>query len=242
MRSSFILFALAFVLSVSTAGAGTMPIPVCNTGVTADCTALNTFPNFDAHFSLVQVPLVGTSTQPAFTGPAFVTTQGFPLDGTAWIGNGPNSLWITPTANQADNVQASSNADGILDYVYETTFDLPAGFLNAVLEGLWSTDNAGLAIVLNGHDLGASIPYGTSGNFSFQSFTAFSAADQSFFVAGTNALDFVVQNGNFANDTDGPSGLRVEFTNATFDTPEPATAGLLLLGVPVLWFLKRKIA
>jgi len=39
-------------------------------------------------------------------------------------------------------------------YTYETTFTLPSNLSNARITGVWTTDNDGMDIILNGVDLG----------------------------------------------------------------------------------------
>jgi hypothetical protein len=157
-----------------------------------------------------------------------------------WTADNPSSsAWIAPTAHQGDAVEGSPSN---LNYVYETTFDLPSGFSAPVINGLWAADNAGISILLNGHDIGSTIAYGagtTQDPYGFAHFTSFTVDTASWFQSGVNTLDFVVANGNGGGDTNGPSGLRVQITDATFTeaVPEPATFGLMLLSLPVAWFL-----
>jgi hypothetical protein len=91
--------------------------------------------------------------------------------------------------------------------------------------GLWATDNNGISIWLNGHDEGNVTP-GT-GFINFSSFSV-NPAD---FVAGTNHIDFVVFNENFASIGVGhasPTGLRVE--GSVSSIPEPSTMAVAVLG------------
>jgi hypothetical protein len=210
------------------------PIGVCGTGLAADCQTLALFGSgvTDLNYTLVAVPPAGAAPN-AVTGPAYLSEQGqFPLNG-PWMNNGPSSEWIVPTANQADIIPGGT-------YVFQTTFLLPGVFTSAVIHGQWAADNSGIDILLNGNSVGSSFPYGPP--FGFAQLTSFTIDTTSWFQPGLNTLQFVVANGNGGSDTAGPSGLRVEIQDATFESPipEPATFGLLLFGLPVALLLNRK--
>jgi hypothetical protein len=114
--------------------------------------------------------------------------------------------------------------DGI--YVYRTTFILgPLIPQTAVLTGLWSTDNAGVDIPINGISTGF-----TTSVVQFQTgFASFNIT--SGFVRGMNALDFVVNNGGAGFDRYSPTGLRVEISGTADRVPEPSTVALLGIGI-----------
>jgi len=242
------LVLVAVILSLLVASATAANIGLCNTGTTANCVGLNTSQGTpDLHYSLVAVPTGQSSPVTAVVGPAYVSGPGTPVGGGSWMDNGPNSLWISPTANQGASVQGSNlSSNPPQYYVYETTFTLSSGFTAPSITGFWSTDNAGIAILLNGHDIGASIPYGTNpSNYSFAYWSQFVINDAAWFQTGTNTLDFVVANGNGQNDTFGPAGLRVEFTNATYTAATPEPSSLILFGTGLIsaaGFIRRKLA
>ena len=125
-----------------------------NTGVGATGTSLPDGTSPDPHYSLVFVPdgvsitLVRTS------------AGGFPIP--PYLPDSSVSAWIGP--NNAPDLHSPAGL-----YDYQTTFSL-AGFdpSTAVITGRWSSDNAGIAIGLNGTDLGApGNPYGSDPDFSF---------------------------------------------------------------------------
>jgi len=197
---------------------------LCGTGQAACGGALLATGSVDTHYTIISGPVTGTTYVGAHP---------------AWVANDSKSEWITPLGG------VERVAGGY--YTYETTFTAAA--TNFVISGLWSADNAGYDIILNGKSLlnnqinGSGLfAYGT-GPYGFESMTPFTIS--SGFVTGANTLDFVVQNGNFAGDTFAPSGLRVEM-NAIASTPEPGTLGLssfflALIGSSVA-FRKRSLA
>ena len=162
------------------------PIPgLFNTGVGEDGKLLPASGAVDPHYTITVSP------DEEFTGPDAVTLNpGFPVG--PWLGEGPDSKWIV--ANPA----SGNSAEG--DYTFRTSFDL-TGFdsTKATITGLWSVDNSGIDILLNGESLGIT---NTGGFTSWTDFTIDSG-----FVDGENVLEFVVNN---APATPNPAGLRVE--------------------------------
>jgi len=153
----------------------------------------------DPHYSLISFP-IGT------VSPAVTTPPGFPFG--AWINNTATSKWISPNSSQANGPVGS--------YIYETIFTLPASFSTASITGQWATDNEGVNILLNGN------PIGITNNSQFD-FVSFTISNSSYFKAGINTLDFVVNNGGR------PTGLQVNklvanyslniLANSDFETP-----------------------
>lgn len=186
-----------------------------NTGVDASGTPLpNGAP--EIHYTLASVPGGPTAVRVA------TSANGFPIP--PWIGDDGSSAWIGPNSD--------SSLDGpVGQYDYRTTFSL-SGFVasSASITGMWSTDNEGIDILLNGVSTGQSIPIDTS----FTSFHAFSLS--SGFVTGTNTLDFIV------NNDGGPTGLRVEMTGTATPAPAliPEPASLALFGTALLAIFARQ--
>jgi hypothetical protein len=170
----------------------------------------------DPHYSLVSV--AGGTTQTVVR----TAAGGYPIP--PYIGDNSLSAWIGPN-NAAD----LSGPVGVYDY--RTTFDLTGFNLSTVsIAGLWSTDNNGLDILINGVSLG----YTTS-------FTQFSAGWAAFavnsnFVAGINTLDFIVSNGG------GPTALRTQLTASgeLQAVPEPESIALLGLGLVAISFARKR--
>ncbi|HEX2787504.1 MAG TPA: hypothetical protein VHP32_06320 [Ignavibacteria bacterium] len=162
-----------------------LPIPgIFNTGVNGN-NQLLADGEVDLHYKLV------SSDDSQYPGPdAFIPASDiWPIG--QWIPNGPESKWIAPRFD-ADKFNASGY------YVYRLTFDLTSFHYNtAEIGGIWSTDNNGMDILINGTSTGFQTP--------FESFYGISP----FFIntgfqPGLNTIDFIVYNGH------APTGLRVE--------------------------------
>ena len=115
----------------------------------------------------------------------------FPIVAGPWLANNDVSKWISP----AFTTVASAGGD----YTYRLTFDL-AGFdpSTAFVEGNWTSDNAGLAILINGS------PTGNTNPGSFGALTPFTIPPGNF-ISGLNTIEFVLNNAAV-----GYTGLRVE--------------------------------
>lgn len=225
MRSSAITLSLFAVLLLGSVPAFADPITIFNTGVNSSG-GLLTGGGVDPHYTL------STSADSRFPGPdaLVVVSSGYPLP-SEWFTNNSTSQWIAPQAtNLAGSGEPGALADGV--YIYTTTFDLTGFDLStAILSGLWSTDNAGLDILINGISTGFTTALDQFGN----GFAQFSITTG--FVSGVNTLDFVVQNGAPGYFVNSPTGLRVEISG-TADSidhchavSEPGTLVLLSLGL-----------
>ncbi|MCW3095783.1 MAG: hypothetical protein JWL77_1401 [Chthonomonadaceae bacterium] len=208
---------LAFVIGGSAVVSGgvqaqTAITNLFNTGVDAGgakITASNTTTT-DLHY---------TSTSPVFI------VQNLPG---AWV-KSTASNYIAPDGNDG-----SSFSGGVYTFTYNTSFTLPVNVdpASVVIQGLWSTDNLGNDILINGTPTGLTSP-------GFTSFTGFTLPTTAFH-AGTNTLGFTWSNQG------GPGGLDVEFTTATFKTlppgtPEPGVTALLAgLGVSLVGITRRR--
>jgi hypothetical protein len=131
---------------------------------------------------------------------AFIATEagGFPIP--PWLGSNSLSAWIAPSPDTTGD----SDGSGTFNYRYETTFDL-TGFnpATARLAGRWATDNRGVDILING------VGTGQVNTNQFASWTSFQITNG--FVAGTNRLTFVVNNGGPGSPAGvDPTGLRAE--------------------------------
>lgn len=143
-----------------------------------------------------------------------------------WLANSSASKWITPTANQAQSLDAWSAGT----YTYSLSFNL-AGYdaTTAAFTGRFAADNV-VTVKLNDTVIG-------SAN-GFADWTSFSA--NSGFVAGNNTLNFTVT--NWAQNGGNPTGLRVEFASSSVmaAVPEPETYAMLLGGLVVLGAVARR--
>ena len=145
-KKYFIIAALTALSCSSVALAELTPLATLglyNTGVSADGTALNAAGAVDLHYLLTTVPGGSSVTQ--------VAGPGAPIP--PWV-VGANSQWIGP-----NNVAVDLNGpDG--QYTYRTAFNLtgfdPSSF---TLNGQWSTDNAGIDILLDDRDERAGVKF-----------------------------------------------------------------------------------
>ena len=221
------LIALAFVAAATLAApaAKAASITLYNTGVSASGALVADGTLGDAHYALVDAPGGSSTTVRAIT-----SASGWPIASGVWMADNSRSRWIGPN-NDSDLTGLAGN------YVYRTTFDLNGlDETTASINGLWTTDNAGLDIVINGHSLGFTT---VDGQFA-HGFRAFQI--DAGFVAGINTLDFVVSNG------DGPTGLRVELVGdaeaavSPAAVPEPASLLLAAAALGGLAMSRRRKA
>jgi hypothetical protein len=197
-----------------------------NTGVDASGNLMANGTVGDPHYSLTSVA-GGTAVTRVITSVGL-----FPVP--PYIGDNLLSRWIGPD-NDADLNSPPGN------YTYTTTFDLTG--LNpatASIMGRWSSDNDGVAILLNGLNTGNPATSFTQFSAGFANFTIGSG-----FVAGINTLKFVVHNGGSAvgNNSGGsnPTALRVEMTGNARVPDGGLTAMLLGVGLLGLSSVRRMV-
>ena len=152
--------------------------------------------------------------------PHYTLTSSPDPNATTAMGTSGHSAWTSATSTAGWISPGSSGYQGWASgyYTYETTLDLTGyNALTATLSGMIAADNA-VAIYLNGGTTAA-----FSSNAGFSSLTPFVVNNG--FINGVNRVDFVVWNES------GPTGLLVDDTLATAETPEPGTLALLGTGL-----------
>jgi hypothetical protein len=188
-----LVFLSAISVSVRASPVYADPIIIFNTAVDSNGDVLPRR-TVDPHFQL--------ASSPKGPAPAYVLDSTFCRGHYGpWLADNKHSKWIGPKANERHYLKAGK-------FDYRTTFDLTGQDPNtAILKGKWTSDN-NATLYLNGVDTGNTTPTGGYGSFSHFSVT-------SGFIAGINTLDFVVRNIRGRNVPNNPTGLRVEFTQAT---------------------------
>ena len=157
----------------------------------------------DSHYTLVVNPDGGAST--TFVEDSTV----FPIVTGPWVANNAGSKWIGPRTETSGAAGAEGSGG---DYVYRTLVDL-TGFdpSSVVVAGDWSTDNAGIDILING------VSTRQANTAQFPTFTPFTIS--SGFLAGLNAIEFRINNAAV-----GYTGLRVDRVRALGTALPPGTA------------------
>ncbi len=143
-------------------------------------------------------------------------------------------------------------------YIFRTTFDLTGFALDTVsLGGLWSSDNCGFDIRVNGVSTGN---WGMVSPMCLSSQHAFtigpSVAVQTLiggvpqvshvnpFISGINTIEFIIRNEECVGCPRNPTGVSVYFNDVrgdlAYSTPEPATFGLLGAALAGLTALRRR--
>jgi hypothetical protein len=166
-----------------------LPFPgLFNTGVDDNRVPLDDNAT-DAHYQLIVNPDLPDSTAAIVED----STQ-FPIVAGPWLPNTASSKWI--------GSQLNTSASAVGFYTYRITFDL-TGYdpKSVVILGQWAMDNGGTDIQVNG------VTTHNSSSAGFAVFTPFAIyGTNTTFAAGTNNLDFIVEN----QQAIGYTGLKAE--------------------------------
>lgn len=177
-----------------------IPDLVFNTGVNASG-ALLTDGATDPHYQIT------TNPDSEFADAFVIDSTIAPVAG-PWSPNTADSKWIGPRVS-------GGSATG--NYTYTTTFDLTGYDASTVaISGDWTSDNAGVDILVNG------ISTGISKN-DFTTVDSFQIAPGSF-LSGTNTLDFVVNNNGA-----GSTGFKIENLRIGGNTGAAASSPVILV-------------
>ncbi len=222
MKKIGLLLVVVLLSSLSAFGA---VFTISNTGLGSDGFA-------DANWSIVADPDPSTVWSVAYkvTG----SPSSYPFPGWGVNTTVPLSGWIAPRASYP---AGNFVQDAVGLWVFQVNFNLSSNMLpaTAAIAGQWMTDNYGAEITLNGTPLGK-----TTGVDQFSTWTSFTIGPGSPFVTGLNTLLFTVDN-HVPQTGLNPVGLRVEFSPGEVQlVPEPATFGLIGLGLLALAALRRR--
>ena len=217
----------------------------------------------DTHYVLIANPgSFGTSSFVVMTSTGPLTNPN-PL----WVsGNGSESKWIGPQADQSNVPQGTLASSSTNAYVYRMFFNLAmAGILannNTSIQLKWLSDNQGNTTALpppvpshirvcgvasNGStaacDSNTQIAGSENGGESAAALTTVNitnAAVNGGYTSGWMAMDFYVFNAAITGGQN-PTGLRVEILSATGDpVPEPSSVLLFTAGLGLLGFYSRR--
>lgn len=224
MYSKTILYVMGGLLLYTAMASAAIP-GLCNTGLTAGCTALVTPGNgtsTDANWMIANPSPTAPSTSPLQV----------PCDQSclllsfvpAWV-NFPDPSWETDptsfsaTASQWITPQVTDSVGG--QYIYLTTFPVPTGMGHVTIDGDVLSDNEVLAIYLNGGSSEciavAGYPYDGAAVNSASNFiapaTKFKIVKMPVTAGGTAVLYFLVRNRGVGGIDGNPTstGLRVSF-------------------------------
>lgn len=190
------------------------PLPIAdlfNTGVDANRVS-QADDTFDIHYTYAVPPPTGTV--------PIVTTSatGFPIAPAGpWLADSAISAWLTPSLDTTGDLG---------DYIYRTTFTIPAGvdLSQVYIRGQLTSDNLTTGVLING------VTTGITGSGNFPAFDPLFVISNNF-VTGVNTLDFVVNEATGMAGNNGFTGLRVEMSGGFAPIGEVPIPGLFNTGV-----------
>jgi len=236
LKAATLLLLLA--ASATLASANNIPIPgLCSTGMNSTCSGPATIGSQDSNWSLA-TPYPSSGSGQSLPAPPWNLTYG-----PAYV-NGPDSGWLPNSSTSQWTTPLSTFSVGG-NYVYATSFNIPAGYdpATASISGFWTSDNEGIAVWLNQQQI-TNFPLPGPGDFN-QPFPFTIDSSNATFQSGLNTLFFEVRNRGVGGD-DGSAtdtGIRVEFTSGSVgETPEPSSVLLMGSGlVGLAGVVRRKL-
>lgn len=215
-----------------------------NTGVDANGVRLGSNVS-DLDYTVTRTGTNSFANAPTYT---WRDSDGWPIVDNTWLTDGQDSehslyygdsAWITPYLAKLGSGDTDPNGAGT--YIYRMTFNLTGATMTGTnaprITGVWSSDNDGASIRLNGQDV-----RDLEGTLFVTPFTAFhdwyDFGISTGFLPGLNTLEFVVNNGTGSGN---PTGLRVamlgeaDWGSGSAPTnnivPEPASLSVLGMGI-----------
>jgi hypothetical protein len=175
----------------------------------------------DPHYVFFGAP------EPTFIGqnPVAATgAGGFPIG--PWLGDNATSAWLTPRANTTGDLG---------DWIYRTTFTVPAGSdpATAYLLGVGAADNDLKDVLLNGVSIKNPTTSASNVLSGFGGFAGPLSMTRGF-ISGVNTLDFVLFEASGAANAGGFTGLRAELTGGVATAGRVAIPNLLNTGATTM--------
>ena len=266
-KYAVLLCAVAMLVGTVGAARADTFFTIPNTGAPGG--AFSTDPNY-VYYSTTTDPTINPGVIPTGPNAQYaylVNQTAWPLGSMPWNSNtGSGSTrgnWIGPipsymSYNGSFYLTAAPNTY----FVYQTSFYIPTNvdLTRVLITGILSSDNCATGIGINGVGLGGTVmpsPGCTTNGDSFTNGHVFEIGGQnanfgstsgiyfaySTFKAGLNTIQFTVYNDSTSTSPN-PNGLVVwdlqGIAQAPLVTPEPAAAGLMMLGIVAVSWLRRR--